>query len=193
MRFYLPRQTEIRFDAFLGNEVFAGQRFNRSALGLQGQSQLVKQLAVTFFFRRGKAIFYDSPSPYQGKSTRASLGMVFQPTAQINSQLDIAYTDFYRNADGKKVYDYTILRNRTTFQFNRYLFVRGVVEYNSYRKRINMDFLASFTYIPGTVLYLGYGSVYEKVRWSEQGYVPHDDYLLTRRGFFFKASYLWRL
>jgi hypothetical protein len=193
LRFYLPRQTEIRFDAFWGNEVFAQQRFNRSALGFQGRSQLVKQLAVVFFFRHGKTIFYDSPSPYQGKSTRVNLGLVFQPTANINSQLDINFTDFYRNADGKKIYDYTILRNRTTFQFNRYLFVRGIVEYNSYWKRINLDFLASFTYIPGTVLYLGYGSVYEKVRWNEQGYVPQDDYLLTRKSFFFKASYLWRL
>jgi hypothetical protein len=193
IRFFMPRQTELRIDGFFGNEVFAGQRFNRGALGIQGQSQLIKQLALTFSFRRGKYIYYDPQAPFQGKGTRAAVGLVFQPTVKINSQFDISYADFFRGADNKKVYDYTILRNRTTFQFNRNLFVRGIVEYNTYWKRMNIDFLASFTYIPGTVLYLGYGSVYEKLGWNGREYVPADEYLQTRRSFFFKASYLWRL
>ena len=193
LRFSMPRQTEFRIDGFFGNEVFAGQRFNRAALGIQGQSQLMKQLALTFSFRRGRYIYYDPQAPFQGKGTRAELGLVFQPTVKINSQFAISYADFFRGADNKKVYDYMILRNRTTFQFNRNLFVRGIVEYNSYWKRMNIDFLASFTYIPGTVLYLGYGSVYEKLGWNGREYVPTDDYLQTRRSFFFKASYLWRL
>jgi hypothetical protein len=192
LRFSLARQTEIRFDGIIGNEVFAGQRFGRGAFGIEGQSQVLKQLAVSFFFRHGKYIYYDTQTPFQGKGTRASLGLEFQPTEKINSRFDITYADFYRHANGGKIYDYTIYRNRTTFQFNRYLFLRGILEYNSYWKRINADFLVSFTYIPGTVVYLGYGSVYEKVRWNRQEYVPHDDYLQTRRSFFFKASYLWR-
>jgi hypothetical protein len=193
LRFSMPRQTELRIDGFFGDEVFAGQRFNRNALGIQGQSQLIKQLALMFFFRRGKYIYYDPRAPFQGKGTRAELGLVFQPTVKINSRFDISYADFFRGADNKKIYDYTILRNRTTFQFNRNLFVRGIVEYNTYWKRINIDFLASFTYIPGTVLYLGYGSVYEKLGWNGSEYEPANDYLQTRRSFFFKASYLWRL
>ena len=77
---------------------------------------------------------------------------------------------------------------------NRYLFFRGIIEYNNYWKTINADFLASFTYIPGTVIYLGYGSAYEKVKWSneDRDYFPSDDYLQTKKSFFFKASYLWR-
>ena len=102
--------------------------------------------------------------------------------------------DFFRPANGEKIYDYTIWRNRTTFQVNRYLFFRGIVEYNNYWKKINADLLASFTYIPGTVIYLGYGSIYEKIKWSneDRDYFPSDDYLQTRKSFFFKASYLWR-
>ena len=55
------------------------------------------------------------------------------------------------------------------------------------------DFLASFTYIPGTVLHAGYGSLYERTRWDGTGYVPDAGLQETRRGLFFKASYLWRL
>ncbi|MFQ5788915.1 MAG: hypothetical protein ACE5JI_00390 [Acidobacteriota bacterium] len=55
------------------------------------------------------------------------------------------------------------------------------------------DLLASFTYIPGTVVHLGYGSLFEKLAWREGRYVPADQFLESRRGIFFKASYLWRL
>ena len=68
-----------------------------------------------------------------------------------------------------------------------------MLEYNDYRKKLLSDFLVSFTYIPGTVIQLGYGSLYEKYRWEESGYRPDDRFLEMKRGLFFKASYLWRL
>ncbi|MCK7483408.1 MAG: hypothetical protein M0C28_44990 [Candidatus Moduliflexus flocculans] len=42
-----------------------------------------------------------------------------------------------------------------TFQLNKYLFLRGIVEYNDFYKRMTLDGLVSFTYIPGTVVHLG--------------------------------------
>ena len=54
------------------------------------------------------------------------------------------------------------------------------------------EFLASFTYIPGTVVYLGYGSVFDRVRWDGMQYVGADRFLEMRRGLFLKMSYLWR-
>jgi len=68
-----------------------------------------------------------------------------------------------------------------------------VVEYNDYRRKLLTDLLLSFTYIPGTVIQLGYGSLYEKTRWQDDAYVPDDRFLEMKRGLFFKASYLWRL
>jgi hypothetical protein len=55
------------------------------------------------------------------------------------------------------------------------------------------DFLASFTYIPGTVIHVGYGSLYSKTQWVDDHYEDASDFLETKRGFFFKTSYLWRL
>ena len=75
---------------------------------------------------------------------------------------------------------------------NRYFFVRGITEYNSYYESLLTDFLASFTYIPGTVVYLGYGSVYDRTEWDGNDYIPGERFLETRRGFFFKCSYLYR-
>lgn len=75
---------------------------------------------------------------------------------------------------------------------NQYLFFRTIGEYNANRKSLSSEFLASFTYIPGTVLYLGYGSLYDKVRWNGTEYVERDGFLEMQRGLFMKMSYLWR-
>jgi hypothetical protein len=72
--------------------------------------------------------------------------------------------------------------------------VRGIVEYNDFYKRMTLDGLLSFTYIPGTVVHLGYGSALEKQEWDEglPGFAPSSRFHEMARGFFFKVSYLWR-
>lgn len=49
----------------------------------------------------------------------------------------------------------------------------------SNRKRLMTDFLASFTYIPGTVIHIGYGSLYEKIKWEAGEYRNADSFLET--------------
>ena len=138
-------------------------------------------------------ITYDPDEPFQGKGNRASLSLEYQPTEKLNFSLDLSFSNFYREADSERIYNYTIMRNRTTFQINKYLFFRGIAEYNTYWKKLTVDFLASFTYIPGTVVYMGYGSIFEKIKWENREYVNSDRFLETKLGFFFKISYLWRL
>ncbi len=107
--------------------------------------------------------------------------------------MDYTYSNFTRELDKERVYDYAITRGRLTYQFNKYLFFRGILEYNSFRKDLLTDFLASFLYIPGTVVHFGYGSLYERIAWREGRYIPADRFRESQRGLFFKASYLWRL
>ncbi len=55
------------------------------------------------------------------------------------------------------------------------------------------SFLAFFTYILGTVIHIGYGFLYEKIRWLDGEYRYADRFIETKSGFFFKASFLRRL
>ena len=194
LRFNMPRQSQLRFDAILGNEVFADQRFSLSGWRVMAWTQIFKQLYLEGGFRRSNRILYDPESPLQGRGITADLFLLFQPIDKLSTSLGISYTDFFRSSTNEKIYDYTIWRNRTTWQLNRYLFFRAIFEYNQYWKKISADLLASFTYIPGTVIYIGYGSINEKLKWSneDRDYFPSDEYLQTRKSFFFKASYLWR-
>jgi hypothetical protein len=182
--------TEI-FDPDLSGELPA-ERFNTSGVRVSGSSQLTKQLSVSLSYRRGNAIFFSS-DPFQGYGNNASANVTYQPSEKLNANFSATYSDFFRDTDAEKMYDITILRGRLTYQINKYLFFRGIVEHNDFRKRLLTDFLASFTYIPGTVLHFGYGSLYEKIKWENDGYVESNDFRETRRGFFAKASYLWRL
>jgi hypothetical protein len=193
LRIGLPRTSQFRVDAILGNEVYEGRRFNRSAWRVQGYTQFTKQIFFQAYVRRGGMVYYDSDDPYQGYGFDIQLALDYQPTHQLDFMVTVAYSDFYRDSDRTKVYDYGIVRSYNTFQVNKYLFVRAIVEYNDFRKRLSLDTLVSFTYIPGTVVFIGYGSALEQVRWDGQDYVNSDRFRETQRGLFFKVSYLWRL
>jgi len=190
----LPRNTMIRFDTLVGNEVYLGQSFGLGGFGVQAETQLSKQLYLRGFVRRTGSTFYDPDAPYQGDGTRFMGVLDYQPMDQLDLALTATYIDFFRRSDGAKIYDYLILRSRNTFQLNKYLFVRGIVEYNDFYKRMTLDGLISFTYIPGTVVHVGYGSALEKQEWDEglPGFVPSQRFHEMERGFFFKVSYLYR-
>jgi hypothetical protein len=175
-----------------GNEIFLGRRFDTSGFTLSGRSQLTKKIRLQANIRTGQAIRYVA-DPFQGYGTRATLTGTYQPTENLNLTLAWSYSDLFKEATREKVYDYNIYRARLTYQVNKYLFFRAILESNTFHKTLLTDFLASFTYIPGTVIHLGYGSFYERLEWMEGEYRPAERFLETKRGFFFKASYLWRL
>jgi hypothetical protein len=192
LNFYFPRSTRITLNADYSTEVFLDEKFNTSGWSTRVISQFTKQLNLHLSYRYGKSIYY-SEDPYQGKGTQASGQLTFQPSEKMNLNINMTYADFFRDSDSLKIYDYTILRTRLTYQMNKYLTFRGVVEYNDYNKTLLTDFLVSFLYIPGTVIHLGYGSLYEKTQWVEGEYRRSDRFLEIERGLFFKVSYLWRL
>jgi hypothetical protein len=100
---------------------------------------------------------------------------------------------FDRLGGGGRVYTVNVLNSRTTYQFDRHFSVRGIVRYDSNQKRVLSDLLAAFEFVPGTVAYFGYGGLHERRRWDGRDWTPgQGDYLNTRRGLFFKLSYLYR-
>jgi len=189
--FLLPRTTSVSTGCYLATEVYLGEEFDTSGCTASASSQVRKELRLQGSFNRGGAIYY-SAEPSSGRSTRASLSLVYQPAEQWNQGLTLTYSNFDEEG-GPRLYDYAIVRSRTTFQLNRYLFFRGVLEYNSFRRQLVTDLLGSFTYIPGTVFHLGYGSLSEKTRWDGVENVRDRSLREVRRGLFVKASYLWRL
>jgi hypothetical protein len=63
--------------------------------------------------------------------------------------------------------------------------VRLVTQFDSSRRRMLGDFLASYELSPGTVVHAGYGALYGR----ELDDLSFDRYTPTARSLFFKASY----
>lgn len=178
--------------ATASTEVFNALRFQTSGVHVQGGGQFYRWLGVTLIYRYGDGILY-SANPFQGRGQRAQSIITLQPSDQIRFDYTMTYQDLHRSSDDSLLFAYPINRLKAAYQFNKYLFFRVTVEYNGFRKRLPADALVSFTYIPGTVLHAGYGSIYNRERWDGAVYVSNDGWLEKNRGFFFKASYLWRM
>lgn len=171
-------------------EIFDAQRFQTSGIHTQLRGQISNRIFVNGLYRYRRAIYY--PTPEQGRSNSAGATLTLDPWENFRVEAGLTYADFTPDATGELLYDYLITRLKLTYQVNQYLFFRTIGEYNDYRKSLDTEFLASFTYIPGTVVYFGWGSLYEQVRWDGTEYVESDGLLEMQRGLFLKMSYLWR-
>ena len=192
LEFGLPRQSEMVVSASLANEIFSGKRFNRNAVRLMANSQPCNWLGVGMEWRYGNGIYYNPEDPYDGRENVLSATIRLQPFTKLSTQLAVNFADFHRKATSELLYEVTIWRNITIWQFNKYLFLRSISEYNTYTHKLREDLLLSFTWIPGTVIYLGYGSQFDKLAWNGTDYIPDDHFLNSEGVWFFKASYRWQ-
>jgi len=187
----LPKNTRLSISADRSTEVYQAIEFRDGSIGLSASSQLNKRVRVSSGYTWDNGIFYQAAEQGYGKRIRNSID--YQASDKLNVQVNHNFVSLYSEETDSKYYDVHILRGRVVYQANQYLFFRAIGQYNSLSKVWSPNLLASFTYIPGTVVHLGYGTVLERQEWDGQEYVPSDNYLHTFSGFFFKASYLWRL
>lgn len=186
----LPRNTRLSVSADRSSEIYLGQEFKDGSISLNASSQITKRIYFRVNYDWDNGTYY--PAAEQGYGKRIGATLNIQASDKFSLDFTHRFVSLYSEATDAKYYDINIARGRLIYQMNKYLFFRGIAQYNSLSKVFSPNFLVSFTYIPGTVVHLGWGSVYEKVRWDGTDYVSSDDYLNTAQGFFFKASYLWR-
>lgn len=186
----LPRSTRIQFAANYANEIYEAQKFDRSSARIELSSQLTKRIFLRGNYRIRKNAYYSTPEQGWGHSFNGGINL--QASDKFNAELTYIYSDLYSDKNGERFYQVHIPRARITYQMNQYLFFRVITQYNSQSEQLAPNFLASFTYIPGTVVHLGYGSVYERKEWDGNDYIQSDNFLEMNRGLFFKASYLFR-
>jgi hypothetical protein len=189
--FYLPalrmsftRAGYLRLDHGTGHETFVGRRFETGRFSAEGGVQIKRWLNIGANTNSAPAIFYDPVAPFQGDSRSAGVRVGLQPSARLYSNTSYSFVTFKNRSTGLNVYRVHIVNMRNTYQFSPRFFVRGVAQFDSSRKRVLTDFLASYELSPGTVVHAGYGSLYGKE--------TLEAYRATARAFFFKASYLAR-
>ena len=193
VRSYFIKQGYFNLMYIYDRESWKGRAFNQRRIDMRIRVQLANWLLLYSRLKIGNRIFYDPLDPFLGKGISISSEVTIQPNNKLSQYFGHNYEYLNRDSNGERIFDVHVLNSRTTYQFNKYLFLRAVFRYDSYRNIFLTDFLASFTLIPGTVVYLGYGSLYERKEWHQGQWVDGPGKMLEmRRSIFFKASYLWR-
>ena len=193
VRMQFSRQGFFRFDRFDGFEAWAGRRFDRARWRMFGGVQLYRWLNLDGQYFFGDAVFYDPVDPYPGTSYEGSFGVNLQPSGRLSQAFNYRRISFDHALTGEHVYDIDLIYSRTTYQFSRQFFVRGIAQYDSSRSRVLTDFLASYELRPGTVVYAGYGSLIERRGFVDGEWIIGEGvFAASQRGLFFKASYLYR-
>ncbi|MCK4760637.1 MAG: carbohydrate binding family 9 domain-containing protein [Candidatus Aminicenantes bacterium] len=185
---------ELYLEYWDESEAWAGQLLDKNYFHSIGYIQLFKWLHIFEDITIGDQVFYHPTTPFVGNGKLMQISITLEPGANIKLGLDYLYSNLKTKEDKQEVYSGSIYNLHTTYQFNRYFFIRGILRYDGFQDKMLTDFLASFTLIPGTVVHLGYGSLYHKNQWQGNRWIPgQGDFMEMKRGLFFKASYLWRI
>ena len=147
-----------------------------------------------------------------GNSSRIDAALDLRPTTAVRSSLQFSRLTIARKSDGSRFSSETIPRIKVEYQISPPLFLRlvgqyaarsraalrdrngnpilvnGVLDAGETANEFSTDWLFSYRPVPGTLVYLGYGSTLEEPREFR-----FQDLRRTRDGFFGKISYLFRL
>ena len=191
LNFYLIKDASLTLQYQYTKEYWQGREFDKNLWYVLGGIRLTNWLQFSGNFGWREWFFYYAVPAFLGTGYFGSFDINFQPNDKFTLYLSLTHSDLSRA--GQELYDVNIWYSKATYQFSKYFFLRALVQYNSYQKRMLTDFLASFTLIPGTVLHIGYGGIYEKRTWLNDQWLPlQGDLYNIKRSFFAKISYLWR-
>jgi hypothetical protein len=176
------------------DESWEGVSYDTSSIWGSCGVQLTKWLNLHSCFELGNHIYYDDEDPFLGNRFRWHVRIQFQPLNTLSLALDYQFINFDKKSTGEDVYDYHIIYTRTTYQPNKHLYFRALIQYDSYLNLIMSDILASYEFVPGTVFHIGYGSLHEKLFWDRTNREWLNDVTGRRfyhqsQSFFVKISY----
>lgn len=166
-------------------------------------------LSATGGITRGRTPIFREAA--QGRSTRIDAAVDLRPTTSIRGSLQFSRLTLDRTRDDSRFSKETIPRLKVEYQMTRAIFFRVVGQYaarsrspledrnglpiliNGVRdagtssNELTADWLFSYRPVPGTLVYLGYGTAMEEPREFRFSNLER-----TRDGFFGKLSYLFR-
>ena len=130
--------------------------------------------------------------PGAGNLLYTNGNLTYRPTNDLNMTLSFSKNRLLRHDTGRVAFDSNIYSLRTTYQFTRFIFARGRLDYDTLGSRALGQFLLGWTPNPGTAFYAGYNDDL-----SHNGFNRFTGQLepgLNRnnRVFFVKMSYLFR-
>ncbi len=118
--------------------------------------------------------------------------VTYQPSTPLNLTLSFTKQRLRRNDTHLLAFDENIVSMRGTYQFTRFIFARGRIDFDSIASNIKGQFLFGWTPNPGTALHIGYNGDINRNGFSPFTNQLEPGFRRNGRTFFIKMSYLFR-
>ena len=185
VQFRLTEFNQVYLEYENAMERYAGTEFKKQTLSIEAETQFISWMPFAIFFETGDGINYDQEDAFLGYSNTCGVSLKFKPSKRLQMGLDFSKQTFWRSAGGERLWDYNVVRQRTTYQLNKTLSFRAIVDYNFFYKEAFGSLLVSWVLRPGTVFFLGFDNNYLRDELGQR--------LEPNASVFIKFSYWWRL
>ncbi len=180
----LPRQTMVGLNTEFRQEVFRGVRLD----GIRDHSVFVNSnfsgaVRGSLSFGTGRRVARTLAVPEVGEGWNATASATIQPSQQVVLQPSVSYQALSRG-NGEEIFSGFIARTRFSYQYNRELNLRMVLQYNDFSRRLDIEPLLMYQINPFTIFYVG--STHGSTQFDDRGFRGTD------RQYFAKFQYLVR-
>ncbi len=199
----LANNISANFSVSRDMERFLGVNFDKLSYRAFGRINSSSRFSVGGFFQYGDEVRYQA-DPFLGRGGGGGMFLTVRPVPRFQSQININTSRLVdpRN-DDELVFDVTIVRALSTYQFTDRLALRNIAEFNTLERTAGLNLLVSYRVNAGTVFYIGYDDRYQQgdlIMGEDFDGDGMDDYLFpsvttlqrTNRAFFTKFQYLFR-
>lgn len=180
----LKGQTDVAFEYNTRDERFRGVLFEGLDVWAASiESAFSEYLSLDVGVEHGESIARNVGTPVLGSGTDVDISATIRPASWVSLRPSFVYSDL--SAGGEQVFNGYILRNRADLQFTRELFLRLVVEYDSFDRALVVEPLLTYRVNPFTLVYVG----------SSRGYQDFEGprgWTRTETQYFAKVQYLIR-
>ena len=188
-------------------ERFLGVNFDKLSYRAFGRVSSNNRFSIGGFYQYGDEVRYEE-NPFLGRGGSGGMFLTLRPVPRFQSQINLNSSRLIDpRIDPEErdplVFDVTIVRALSTYQFTDRLTLRNIAEYNTLQRTAGLNLLVSYRVNAGTVFYIGYDD-----RYRQGGLILGDDldgdglqdYLFpsvttlqrTNRAFFTKFQFLFR-
>ena len=188
-------------------ERYRGVNFDKSGYRAFGRISSSRKYSIGGFYRYGDEVRYQE-NPFLGRGGSGGMFITVRPTSRFQSQINLNTSRLIDpridpSVGDPLVFDVTIVRALSTYQFTDRLAYRNIVEFNTLQRTAGLNMLVSYRVNAGTVFYIGYDDRYrqaDRILGEDFDGDGIADYLFpsvdtlqrTNRAFFTKFQYLFR-